>query len=373
MRLARALGLGFLSALVAACSTGGDEGGGDPYFGPQSFSDHFETGTPSPRWGCTTGGCSWQVVQALSIAPTAGGVAPGAGSNHVFQSPDPQVLDLNRQGQCQSFATHFRAAGTFAFDYFVNTAGPVGVQSGNVLEVRIGTSSVEYDANFGEYVPIATRWETVVSQHGRVSARFQRSLPPGFYDFQFCYNRLRTFNITDPDFVQVDNVETCVGTGCFREVQPVARCTAGQGETLVPSLGSVPTFLFAVTGSGPSGRSSPYILIMNAAVLDFFLQGLNPADPLVSGLRQEIDGVRTEILVDARTCDSDTRKYVRLQMTEAELVDFVLRTFEVNTAFIYMYLAIKAGWTTERTQEVVRAFIDHLTPWKAKVVTALIP
>jgi hypothetical protein len=341
------------------------------YFGPQTFSDSFESGKPSPRWGCDLGGCPWQAAPSVSIAPTAGNVAAGAGSNYAFQSPDPQALDLNQSVGCQAFTAHFAALGTFAFDYFVNTAGPVGLQGGNVLEVRVATDSVMYDAELGEYLPLSRQWETVVSQYGRANARFQKVLPPGFYEFEFCYNRQRTFNLVDPDFVQVDNVETCVGTSCFRDVPLPAPCTAGQGVTLLPSLNSVPTLLFAVTGSGPNGRSSPYTLIINAALLDLFIQGLNPADSIESVLRQHIDGVRTEILVDARTCDSDTRKYVRLQMTDVELVDFILATFELNRVFIYVYLAIEAGWTVEKTQEMVQAFINFYTPWKAKVAQGI--
>lgn len=364
-------------SLMLGCSSddSGTGGGINEFFQAQAFSDNFDNGLPDDRWGCTFPDlpgyfCNWEVVAAPPLDPSTVNAPPPtavmlpAGAtvgidNFVFQSPDPEALDLNRSGSCERFSVEFEQAGTFAFNYYVSTAGPLFPTEGNILEVNVWKNIVEFNPDFEEEIIIDSERTNVLTKSGNESGRFSMPLEAGFYDFEFCYVRNRTFNI-GPDFVQIDNVETCIGTSCVGDAQEIARCTADQGESLVPNLNAVPRHLFAVTGTGPNGRSSPYILIIDTVVLDLFVRDLDPADPFVSELMQQIDGVRTQILVDARTCDRDTRKHVRLQMTEAEALDFLLATFGANEAFVFVYLAVKSGWTTERTQQMVQAFITHL-------------
>ena len=390
----RSLSFTLVSTLSLMLGCSGDEagvGGGDgvnEFFPTQAFSYDFDSGSPDDRWGCTFPDlpgyfCSWEVVPAPPLDPSAVNapsatalMLPAAATvgidNFVFQSPDPEAQDLNRQSSCERFSVEFEQAGTFAFNYYVRTAGPIFPTDGNYLEVNLVKHIVEFNADFGENIIVDSQSTNLQKWSGTESGRYSTALEPGFYDFEFCYSRNRTFNI-GPDFVQVDNVETCVGSSCVGEVQDVARCTADQGETLVPGfLNSVPRHLFTVTGSGPDGRSSPYILILDTVILDLFVNELDSADPTLLALRQQIDGVRNETLVSALNCDRDTRKYVRLQMTEAELLEFILATFEVNEAFVFAYIAVKSGWTLERTQQMIQAFSDQVIPWQPKLIASIV-
>jgi len=361
---------------------GEDDGEGTlDFFGPQTFSDDFDSGQASGRWGCWEGECAWDVVEVPdSLLPTGGasaGVAAGSpaaatspGSNFVFQSPDAEAQNLNRGFTCERISSHFEETGTFGFDYYVNTASAVGFQDDNALEVTLVTSTIEDDPDFGP-IPIDSEREQLLYLTGTANSRYQVTLPPGYYDFEFCYRRGRTFEI-GPDFVQIDNVETCLGTSCLRDIPEGVRCIPEQGQILVPSVGAVPTHLFTLTGSGDDGLSSPYILIINAAILDFFAQDLDPNDPLAMSLLEQIDGVGQDILLDAKTCDTDTRRYVRMQLTEQEIIELILANFEVNEAFIWAYLAVKNGWTGERTFEMIEAFKDQLTDFKTEVLLNII-
>lgn len=348
MRLSdRILAVAFVPALllIEGCSSedagvgAGDEG--LELFASQVFSDNFDTGTPDTRWGCTFPDlrgyfCSWEVAGAGDLDPMAetatadsfpSAITVGV-DNFVFQSPDPEALDLNRSFSCERFSAEFEQAGTFAFNYFVNTAGSVGFQDGNYLEVNYVRNIVEFDPVIEEELIVDSETINILKVSGNESDRSITSLPPGNYDFEFCYLRNRTFNIGPgfgPDFVQVDDVETCVGTVCAGERPKAKRCRADQGQTLVPDISKLPIETFTI--NRVQGTTNRYYVIIDTDFLAFISGGLLTNNSAAAqAFRAEVDGVRDLALVDGRTCDVDTRRSLLIEMSRAEVIDLVLST-----------------------------------------------
>jgi hypothetical protein len=304
------------------------------FFPPQAFTDNFDSGDTRFRWGC--GGsfpCVWEVVSAGPLGASVELVEADAGpDNFVFQSPDPMALDLNRQGSCERFAAEFEEEGTFAFNYFVQTAGPVGgIFDGNNLEVNIVSHTLEYDPIFDEDIIVDSQARNILTRSGNHSGRIHEILAPGHYDFEFCYSRNHTENI-GPDFVQIDNVETCAGTGCIGGLAPVSRCRIDQGATVVPDIGALPTETFTLARA--PGETIRYYLIIDTQFLDLVSGGLeNRLDPTLAALKAEVDGVRTIIIQDGKTCDIDQRTSVLIEMTAKEILDFLAATGVIEAAF----------------------------------------
>ncbi len=302
-------------------------------FPPQAFSDNFDSGQPRFRWGCSFIPCSFEVVSGGPLdtrVELAGDAGP---ENFVFQSPDPMVQSPDTGGTSERFSARFEEEGTFAFNYFVQTATDAGgFPNGNYLEVNIWSNTVEYDPDFDEDIVVSSERETVLSVSGATSGRHHEILPPGHYDFEFWYIRNRNFDVGPMDFVQIDNVETCVGTSCIGELAPVSRCRIDQGATVVPDLGALPTETFTLARA--PGETIRYYLIIDTQFLNFVSGGLeNRSDPLLVALKAEIDGVRTIINQDGKTCDIDQRTSVLIEMTAKEILDFLAATGVIEIAF----------------------------------------
>ena len=303
----------------------------------QHFNDDFDTGTPGARWGCTLPDapgyfCLWDVVESGPLDPL-GNTTSGASSNttvndknYVFQSPDPEAQDSGRGFSCERFTAEFEQQGTFAFNYFVNTAGPAGgIFDGNTLEVNVWRNTVEFDPNFNEDIIIAReKQEQVLLVYGAESSRSITTLLPGHYDFEFCYNRNHTFNI-GPDYVQVDDIVTCSDSSCAGRVPEVARCQVDQGATVVSDLNSIPSNIFAV--SRVEGTTNRYYIIVDQNVLELISAGLDGrADQFLNELNSEIDGVLNTTYVDGKSCDVDNRVSLLIEMTPQEFLDFLAAT-----------------------------------------------
>lgn len=349
----RRAGLFLMTLALYACGSSGaptgpgngNGGGGGgttpakPFYPSQTFSDSFKAGTPDARWGCAQGGCLWQAVQAgpLGLDTAASTATPI--NNFVLESPDPQALILNQSGSCQQFSAGFTQPGTFAFDYFVKTATaiPLG-QDGNYLEVAVTKDSVIYDPNFGDSVPVSSSRTEVLKVSGDTASRFQMKLPTGDYDFQFCYTRNRTYQI-GPDFVQVDNVDTCAGTSCMGEIPVAPRCQEDQGATLVgtgyPDSTVLRQNIIFVTRV--QGTSDKYYVIANPTVLDFISQGLQAAGAQFDTLRVPVDSMRSAVQLYGTDCEIDGRRALLIKVSTADIVDFVISTGIISEAFQEMH------------------------------------
>ncbi len=368
--------------LVVACGTDGpagiDNGNGtdqtEPLFPSQTFSGNFDSGTPADRWGCAQGGCRWDVVSAGPLGglrETTAGTLP---DNFLFQSPDPQALEPSSFGTCERFSAGFKQSGTFAFNYFVQTAGPVyGGTDGNYLEVDVSRDSVEYDPDFEDSVIVSSDVSHVLKETGNVSSRFQMSLPAGHYDFDFCYTRNRTYNI-GPDLVQIDNVDTCAGTSCKGEIPPAPRCRVDEGATLVPDLSTLPIPTFTI--DRVQGTTDRYYMIIDTDFLEFITGGLETLGPQWDTFRSEIDGVRTETLVDGKTCDVDTRKSLLIEMSTSEIFDFVASTGIISEGFDAITTALEdflsQAAVNAAIQKVEEKIEATLLTWLAKLIAAVI-
>lgn len=306
-------------------------------------------------------------MQAGPLAPVKETATDQPIDNWVFESPDPQALDLNQGGSCERFSAGFKQSGTFAFNYFVKTAGPVpGGTEGNYLEVDVWRDSVAYDASFGDTVIVSSERTQVLKKSGDASSRFQMALPAGHYDFDFCYTRNRT-DMAGPDFVQVDNVDTCAGTGCLGEIPPAPRCRVDQGATLVPDLSALPIPTFTLARE--QGTTDRYYLA-------FITGGMETAGSQWDQFRSEIDGVRTETLVDGKTCDVETRKSLLIEMSTSEIVDFVTSTGLIAEAFDELHDAfwnyVDQATVNAVIQNVEQKIEATLLTWVAKMLAAVI-
>jgi hypothetical protein len=324
-------GTGGDRAPVIRCSDVADP---DEFFPPQDFADGFDCGRAGNRWSGP-----WEAVAAGSLDPAAqppevaseteASLKQGASSlpdNYVLQSPDPFLMDGTRGTSCTGFSAEFEEEGTFAFNYLVKTALDVGLPfSGNYFEANIYNNTVD-----SEGLPIESMRLNVLTLEGGVSSRFATQLPPGYYDFEFCYVRNRTGDVEGPDFVQIDDVETCVGTSCEGEVPEVTRCRVDQGATVVPDITAVPINLVSVVQV--QGTSDRYHVIVNTDFLDLVIGGLDAGGPAYDILRNQIEGVREVVLVDGRTCDVDTRRSVLIEMSRSELIDLVIATGAIEAA-----------------------------------------
>jgi hypothetical protein len=334
---------------VVSCA---DVANPDEFFPPQEFADDFDCGRAGNRWIGP-----WEVVAAGALDPYAEPPeVPGPGQqgseNYVFQSPDPLLSESFRGLSCTGFPAEFAEEGTFAFNYFVKTAQPIaGVPfSGNRLEVSVYSNTLD-----SEGFPIDSQRENVLTVDGSVSSRFSTTLPAGYYDFEFCYVRDRIADVSGPDFVQIDDVDTCAGTGCQGEVPVFARCRVDQGQTLVPSLGTLPTPTFEF--NRVQGTDDRYYLIVDLDFLDFISGGLEALQgERYDAIKAEVDGLRMQTLVDGETCEIDTRKSLLIEMSDDEFLDFLLETGLLEEALDELEQALIEG----ATQALVDAALDKI-------------
>ncbi len=354
--------------LLVGCGSGGIAGDGKYRFPGQAFAENFDAGRAAARWECGQGGCPWDVVQAGHLATVREAAGTSAGKrNYVFQSPDPQALDLNPSMSCVAYPARFTQPGTFAFNYLIKTAGPIlGGQDGNYLEVTLTSYTVEDDPEFGEVI-VDNRDSLVLKETGESSSRFQMALAPGYYAFRFCYLRNRTFQI-GPDFVQIDDVDTCVGTGCLGEIPLVPRCQPDQGAILVPNLSAIPTYLMSVTRvQGVPGR---YHVIVNTDVLEFISGGLQQAGPEYDAVRAEVDGILDVVYVDGTTCEVDRRRSVVIAMTTTDIIDLVLLNATVDDLLDKAYTALQQQLISGIVAEFYQMLLEEILE---KILGAVLP
>jgi hypothetical protein len=256
----------------------------------------------------------------------------------------------------------------------VKTAGPVpGGTDGNYLEVDVWKDSVAYDPDFEDSVIVSSDRTQVLKESGEASSRFQMALPAGHYDFDFCYTRNWTY-MAGPDFVQVDNVDTCAGTGCLGEIPPAPRCRVDEGATLVPDLSALPIPTFTLARE--QGTEDRYYLIIDTDFLELITGGMELAGTQWDQFRSEIDGVRAETLVDGRTCDVETRKSLLIEMSTSEIIDFVASTGLIAEAFDELHDAfwnyVDQAAVNAVIQKVEEKIEATLLTWFAKMLAAVI-
>lgn len=360
--------------LLAACGsdptgTGGGGVGELELFPPQEYSDDFDSGEAGRRWDCDASPCAWEVVSAGPLAPRVEPVAKDGSENFVLQSPDPLGESPNTFFRCDSFYADFEVEGTFAFNYFINTAGPIGPQDANRLRVVIYRHTVEFDEDFGEDIIIDTEIVEEWSEYGQVSSRFYRVLPAGKYEFWFCYDRNRSIDI-GADYVQIDDVETCVGTDCIGEIPEEPRCQPDQGQILVPDIDFIPTHIISITRV--QGTTNRFHVIINLAFLEFISGGL-AGNSDWDDFRGEVDGVVTRTYVDGTTCELDQRTSLLIEMTTAEMIDYVIATGVITDTLEALEQAFFDAAGNAAVNALVQGIQEKFAQWVFTLLARLIP
>ena len=150
-------------------------------------------------------------------------------------------------------------------------------------------------------------------------------------------------------------------------VPPAPRCRVDQGATLVPDLSALPIPTFTLARE--QGTTDRYYLA-------FITGGMETAGSQWDQFRSEIDGVRTETLVDCKTCDVETRKSLLIEMSTSEIVDFVTSTGLIAEAFDELHDAfwnyVDQATVNAVIQNVEQKIEATLLTWVAKMLAAVI-
>lgn len=350
-------------APVVSCSDDTDEDL-EAFFQSQTFSDGFDCGRAGNRWIAP-----WEAVVAGSLDPAAnppevidsGDSASakqksGSGTvvNYVLQSPDPMLED--GFSSSTEFSADFEEQGTLAFNYFVQTSpGISGIpRTGNYFEVSANRFAPDADG-FPELAENRVLFRT----DGRESSRYFEVLPAGDYIFAFCHTIHRTEDAELPDFIQIDDVETCVGLSCRGAIPEVPRCRVDQGQTLVPSLSAVPTKIFDL--NRVQGTDDRYYMVIDLDFLDFIVGGLETLEgERWDAIRAEVDALGTQTLVDGQTCDVDTRRSLLFEMSDEEFLEFLLETGILEDALEELEQAFIEGALEGTTAALVNAAADKI-------------
>ena len=104
------------------------------------------------------------------------------------------------------------------------------------------------------------------------------------------------------------------------EPTPAQACTANEGVVLVPEPGFTKN---VITVTEVEGTDDHYYVIFDAADLELVSAGLETAGIEYDDIRSEIDGVLVLANDQGESCDNDTRTFLRMQISSAELGDFI--------------------------------------------------
>ena len=178
----------------------------------------------------------------------------------------------------------------------------------------------------------------------------------------FCYERNRSIEI-GKDYVHIDDVETCVGTVCMGEIPEVTvpRCQPDQGQILVPDVDAIPTDS-PISITRVQGSSNRFRVILNVAFLEFISGGLEGNSDW-DDFRAEVDGVLTRTYVDGTTCELDTRTSLLIEMTTAEIIDYVLATGVVTDALEAIEQAFYDAAGNAAVNALVQGIQERFAQW----------